>query len=272
MAKLKFNSKKIFTYSAVVGLLIFFHVIGFLSPLEGFLARILHPVFGTFYFGGSEINTVYDKQTNKEDLSLANETLRKENRKLIAENARIKTIEEENEYLKKQIEFKEKNDYNFLLASVVSRNDLMDNSSEEKTIVINKGERDGLENGLALVDSEGIILGKIIETRESFSRACLVIDEKCRFAVAIQNEDKTSGVAEGSLGLTIKMDLIPQSEVLNNNDIVVSSGLEKNIPRGLVIGKISDFVKENNKLWQNATIEPLANSDDLVTVSVVLAQ
>jgi len=270
MLKSKTNSKKIFIYSAVIGLLIFFHTLGLIAPLEGVLARVLSPVLSIFYSSGSKISIVYNDQTNKTNLNIANAELKKRNRELISENAELKTLREENDYLKKQINFRKENDYKYLLAEVVSRNDLMNNSSEDKSITINKGRKDGLEKGLVLLNSEGIIIGKIIETRESISKACLVVDKKCKFAVAIQNEDRTSGVVEGNLGLTIKMDLIPQSEDISEGDIVVSSGLENNIPRGLVIGQISEYLKENNKLWQTAVIEPLIDFDDLVMVSVIL--
>ncbi|MBU2416305.1 rod shape-determining protein MreC, partial [Patescibacteria group bacterium] len=70
-------------------------------------------------------------------------------------------------------------------------------------------------------------------------------------------------------GLTIKMDFIPQNKRINNEDIVITSGLEKNIPKGLVIGKITRINKNNNEVWQNAIIEPLADLDNLIIVSVL---
>jgi rod shape-determining protein MreC len=184
----------------------------------------------------------------------------------------MKIIEEENGYLKKQIDFRKNNDYKYQLVEIISRNDLMNNSSEEKSIIINKGTKDGIENGLVLLDSEGVVIGKIIEARGSISRACLVVDKKCKFAAAIQNEDRTSGVVEGELGLTIKMDLIPQTENLEKGDIIVTSGLENNIPRGLVIGRVTELIKENNSLWQKAIIEPLVNFNNLIVASVIIPQ
>ena len=270
MLKLKINSKKTFTYLAVIVLLIFLHSTGIARPLESFLANTLNPVFEIFYSGASKIRNVYGGQVDKRDFNLIIAELEKENRKLFAENAKLKTLEEENEYLKKQIDFRKENNYKYVVAGIVSRNDLMNNSSEEKSIIINMGTKDGVENGLVLLDSEGVVIGKILEARDSVSRACLTVDKKCKFAVAIQNQDRTSGVAEGELGLTIKMDLIPQTEILEKGDIIVSSGLESNIPRGLVIGKVSELIKENNNLWQKAIIEPLVDFDSLVMVSVIL--
>jgi cell shape-determining protein MreC len=88
-------------------------------------------------------------------------------------------------------------------------------------------------------------------------------------AVQGQNDQKTSGVVEGDLGLTIKMDFIPQAEKIKVDDIVVTSGLEKNIPRGLVIGKIIQVNSDSNEIWQKATVESLMNLEDLTIVSIL---
>ncbi|MDA3840110.1 MAG: rod shape-determining protein MreC [Patescibacteria group bacterium] len=272
MPKSAINSKKTFIYLAVIGLLIFLHFTGISKPIEGLFARVMNPVSKVFYSGGSKIRNAYGDQVDKRDQNFVITELQQDNRKLLAENAKLKTIEEENEYLKNQIDFRKENDYKYLLAEIVSRNDLMNNSSEEKSIIIDKGARDGLREGFVLLDGEGVVIGKIIEARDSISRACLVVDKKCKFAAAVQNEDRTSGVVEGELGLTMKMDLIPQTEVLEKGNIIVSSGLENNIPRGLVIGRVSEVIKENNNLWQSAVIEPLVNFDDLVIVSIVISE
>ncbi len=272
MPRSKTKSRRIFTYLAVVGLLIFLHFTGITKPLEALFGRILNPVLEVFYSSGSKIRNIYGEQVDKRDYSLIIAELQQDNRELLVENAKLKTLEEENEYLKDQIDFRKDNNYNYLLAEVISRNDLMNNSSEEKSIIINKGTKDGLSSGLVLLDGEGVVVGKIIEARDSVSRACLVIDRKCKFAVAIQNQDRTSGVVEGELGLTIKMDLIPQTEILEEGNIIVTSGLENNIPRGLVIGRISELIKENNSLWQKAVIESLVDFDSLVMVGVVLSE
>lgn len=272
MKKLKLNSRKTFIYLATIGLLIFLHFSGISRPVEGFLLRVLNPLMSVFYSGGLKIRGLYNEQVDKRDYGLQIEELRQENQRLIAENAKFKTIEDENIYLREQIDFRGGNNYKYLLAEVISRNDLMNNSSEEKSIVINKGTRDGLKDGLVLIDGQGLVVGKIIEARDTDSRACLTVDKKCKFATSVQNEDRTSGVVEGELGLTIKMDLIPQTEIIQKDDIIVTSGLESNIPRGLVVGRVSEVIRENNNLWQQAVIEPIVDFEDLVLVSVIVSE
>ena len=157
----------------------------------------------------------------------------------------------------------------YLISDVVSRSGF-DSSRPNQTLIIGKGERDGLRPGLAVLGGRGIVIGKIVSTKDHLSEICLTVNPECKLAAAIQNEDKTSGIAQGDLGLTIKMSFIPQTKKIEEGDTVITSGLEQDIPKGLVIGSVSQVHKENNELWQNAIIEPLIDFNDMTIVSVLL--
>ncbi|HTX86704.1 MAG TPA: rod shape-determining protein MreC, partial [Candidatus Nanoarchaeia archaeon] len=84
------------------------------------------------------------------------------------------------------------------------------------------------------------------------------------------NVDRTIGVTDGNLGLTINMDYIPQMEQINLGDLAVTSGLEPNIPRGLLIGQVAKVDKGSNDIWQSANIQPAADLNNLTIVSVLI--
>jgi rod shape-determining protein MreC len=66
------------------------------------------------------------------------------------------------------------------------------------------------------------------------------------------------------------MNYIPQLEKVTVGDTVVTSGLSEDIPRGLVIGRVTNVKSISNEVWQTATIEPLLNFKNLTVVSVVI--
>jgi len=156
-----------------------------------------------------------------------------------------------------------------IVGNILSRGSLI-SDSYEKNIIIDKGKSAGINLGAPALNSQGIVIGKVVEAKDDSAEICLITNSECKIAAALQNNEKTVGIASGQHGLTIKMDFIPQTVALNEGDIVVTSGLEPNIPRGMVIGKISKIDKESNELWQSATIEPLLNFDNLVVVSVLI--
>ncbi|OIO08747.1 rod shape-determining protein MreC [Candidatus Falkowbacteria bacterium CG_4_9_14_3_um_filter_36_9] len=265
----KINSKKYIIISAVIGLLIFLHIIKILTPIENITVRLFNPILGSLYKISSNLRNTYKEQTNKRDMAKLAEGLEEKIEELTVQNAKLKVIEEENQILREILKFSKRTDASFLLSHIVSQ-EATNEVSKSRTIIIDKGASDGLRKGQGVITGNGILVGKIISVKDNLSEVCLITDSSCKLAAMVQNQDKTSGIGEGDSGLTIKINFIPQTEIINIGDTVVTSGLDNNIPRGLVIGKVSKVNKENNELWQNAVIQPLINLDNLIIVSVIL--
>ena len=266
-----FNKKKnIIIYLAAFALLVFLYGVGVLKPVENLLTRILNPVLKQFYTIGADIKDTYEEQTSKYDLTKVIKELQKQVMLLTGENVKLKIALKENDILREHLGFLERNELTYIMSNIISREDILNVGGQTEVIIIDKGEQHGIYKGLSVVNSQGVIIGKVAEVKARNSRVYLTSSDRCKLAVTILGDDVTSGIAEGSLGLVIKMDFIPQIKNLNINNIVVSSGLEKDIPRGLVIGKISEIKKESNELWQSAIIEPMLNMDELIIVSVII--
>jgi len=267
---LKINNKKIIKYIAVIILLVFLYTIGALSPLEGVIAKVLNPAFFQVQKLSSSLNKKYKEQTSKIDFNQALNDQRMEINRLLSENAELEIVKEENETMRKYLNFFSKHDYNKVLAGVISRGNISDSANRVEAIRIDKGASDGLYPGLVVVNESGIVIGKIAKVKEAISEINLVLNDECRIAATILSDDKTSGIVEGQLGLTMQMKFIPQAKNIKKGDIVVSSGLEELIPRGLVIGQISDLVRENNELWQSAVLDSSVELNELIVVSVLV--
>jgi rod shape-determining protein MreC len=266
----KTRSKQIIISLAVVGLLVFFHYINILRPLENGLIIAFKPVSAWFYKIGVNIQGTFHEQSTKQDLIAQIEKLEVKNQELIQENANLKKQEEENEKLRQHLKFFEEYEYNYTLSNVVSKATGVGELQNQKQIIIDKGAKSGIRPGMVVVSERGIVVGKILKAEEYLSTVSLTTSKDCKMAVSIQNQNKTSGITEGELGLTIKMNFIPQTEEINLGDNVVTSGLEENIPRGLVLGQITKLDKDSNEVWQSATIEPLLDYDNLIIVSVLI--
>ena len=266
----KSRKKRILIYLAVIGLLVFLYIFNLLGPVNRVVYNILNPIFTGFQSVGSSFRTAYNKQTDKKDLNEYAKELEKQVKGLTEENAKLKILENENGILREHLGFLEKNNFNYIMSNVISRGEAIETSSREENIIIDKGSKNGVSPGLAIVNGQGTIIGKVAEVKENISQVHLTNNSKCKLAATILNQEKTSGIAEGELGLTIKMKFIPQESEVAVGDIIVTSGLEQAIPRGLVIGKVTQVEKENNDIWQFATIESLVDAQDLVIVSVLI--
>ncbi|MFH1412652.1 MAG: rod shape-determining protein MreC [bacterium] len=263
---------KIFILSIVLVLLLFFHAIGLLSPVENSIIGLFKPAANLSYTAGSNLSQTYDQITSKKDLRQLLEDKAGENKQLILENAQLQYIKDENETLRQYLNFFNKTSFNYTLAHVIMEQPVINNPDEHNKIMIDKGSSEGLSRGLLAIDQSGMIIGRVSDVNKYKAEISLITSPDCGFAVSVQHAGNVMGIAQGDSGLTVKINFIPQAEAVTVGDTVVTSGLEENLPKGMILGKVSQINKESNELWQNAIIDPLADLDNLLIVSVLLSQ
>jgi len=264
------TSKKNWRFLAAISLVFILHFSGLFRFAENYLFLKIKPVGVYLQNLGSWSR---DKNNNSDDPAvLVGELseLRSDLSQALVDQAKLQLLEEENNKLRSQLNFLSANSYQAVSANIVSRQNLFDAIDDAQDIIIDKGMADGLRVGLGVVDENGVIIGKLMEVKDHSARACLTTGANCQLPAAIINSTKTIGLSEGELGLTIKMNYIPQMEDIKNGDIVITSGLGGDIPRGLVIGRVSQVNNQSNEIWQDVTIEPLSNFRSLTIVSVIL--
>jgi rod shape-determining protein MreC len=89
-------------------------------------------------------------------------------------------------------------------------------------------------------------------------------------AATIQNTDHTAGLVEGQFGLSFSMTNIPQDEPIKIGDLVVTSGLEGQIPKNLLIAKIERVDKIESEIFKTAILTPIVSLDNLSDVLVII--
>lgn len=269
--KRQIEKKRIALYAGLIGLLVFLYFFGFLRPLENLLTKAINPIQSGFYSIGSEIRVRYDERASKGDLLEKIKELENELNELTKKNIDLKILRQENEILREHLRFSIVNESEYVMAEVISRGDGLNMNDRTEIIVLNKGSRDGIYPGLSVVDSSGVLVGKVEDVKDNISKVLLLNNKKCKITASIQGaEGDIHGVVEGELGLTTRMNFIPQSSLVESGDIVITSGLEESIPRGLIVGRVVESEKENNELWQSAIIESSIDLNDLVIVSVLV--
>ena len=66
------------------------------------------------------------------------------------------------------------------------------------------------------------------------------------------------------------MKFVPISAKINLGDKVISSGLGGVFPKGLVVGRVVDIVKQSQELFQDIMVEPSADLSNIEEVIVLL--
>jgi len=264
---MKLFSKKIIILFISAVLIIILHYAGVLNIVENYALAILKPIEGTAFKSGNKIREAYVGDVDYGDLRIANEELKNKNNELLTQNIQLKILQDENEALRKQLEFYSQHNYSKLLANVISREG---DYGADQIITIDKGLDDGIKTGQPIIAENGIIVGKIFLVENTLSYAYLITDKNCQIAASAINKKETIGITKGDLGLTIQMNFIPQTEIITKGDIIITSGLETAIPKGLIIGTVQEVKKETNDLFQSVIINPPLNLNTLAIVSIIL--
>ncbi|MBT4209929.1 MAG: rod shape-determining protein MreC [Candidatus Komeilibacteria bacterium] len=192
------------------------------------------------------------------------DNLEEEYKNLLVENNQLKELKQENNELRELLELKNKKEYNLAVVNILSRDPLNRN-----ILIIDAGRDRGIENGQAVVVSNGIVVGKIIDAGIDSSKLRLLTDHFSKLAVKIGDDRNVSGILSGSLGLVMELSFIPQEQEIKKGDIVVTADIDPKIPSGLVVGQIENVEFEQEELFKEASVLPLINYEVLFTLAVI---
>lgn len=246
----------------VTALLLFFlYFIGGLSWLSGLFTRIASPLQGVLTGAGTAIS---DNRSRAEVIK-ENEQLNQKLQEVSVDVSKLEALEAENQVLRQQLNFLEGQSYKFITARVVARS-AQNNIS---ALIINRGSRDGIKIGYPVIAGEGVLVGRIIEVKDSISTLLLLTDNQSKIAATIQNISQTIGVIEGENGISIKMGMIPRDEEIKDGETIITSGMQENIPRGLLIGLVDKIDATSSELFLKAYLHPLIDYGKLSIVTIL---
>ncbi|MCR8913633.1 rod shape-determining protein MreC [Marinobacter panjinensis] len=191
--------------------------------------------------------------TSKEDLQAENEELRA--RLLILERRALKyaALASENNELRQLMNSSEVLDDRVIVGEVVAVSP--DPFSHE--IVINKGRRDGVEVGQAILDANGL-MGQVQQTSSFTSRVLLVSDSSHAVPVeVVRNGLRAILLGNGDIN-TLELVHVPDTADIREGDLLVSSGLGGRFPKGYPVAEVDRIVKEPGEPFVKIEATPLA--------------
>jgi rod shape-determining protein MreC len=179
------------------------------------------------------------------------------------ENHQMKEMALANERLQKLLQFREKISTSVTAAEVIGQ----DPSSWFKSVTINKGEKDGVRKGMAVISPEGVI-GQILKTALHYSTVLLITDYNSAIDSIIQRT-RAKAIVEGKGENRCELKYLLRTEEVIVGDIVVTSGLSGNFPKGLMVGEVRKVDKKGYGVFQYAELVPSVDLTKLEEVLVI---
>jgi rod shape-determining protein MreC len=203
--------------------------------------------------------------------------IREKYQELLSSTDRISSLEAENIELRKQIDaLKDElnitytiNDYEFLNATVISRNI----AYWYNTITIDKGSFNGIKKDMVVVNSQGLI-GKIVSVSTFTSDVRLLTTGDTANKISVRITDgitSVNGLISGyDYGTnTLTAEGISNTERVNAGDYVYTSGLGGIYPSGILIGFVREINTDEYDLAKIINVEPVCDFNDINYVAVL---
>ena len=194
--------------------------------------------------------------------------LRAQNDELMLRSILYEDLEEENAQLRALLgEFDSRVAMNPVLARVIAS----EAGNYFSTFTINKGRKDGIDDQMAVITSEGLV-GYVYEVFDTTSKVITIIDDQASLAALIESS-RDQGSVKGTLGSSgeplCRMYYLSADSVPRPGDRVITSGVGVSFPKGLLIGYVRESTRaiEDNKHY--IVVEPAADFEHIENVLVL---
>lgn len=177
-----------------------------------------------------------------------NRRLNEEIEHLRIENAIMNEILLENERLREALNFKRLQPPSSVMVQVIGK----ESSPSSSTITINKGSKDGIDKGMAVITSAGVV-GKVQTVLPGTSKVMLLTDPGSTLAVRVMR-NREEGLLEGKL-VRCALKYVSYYADIQDGDLLVTSGLDGIYPKGLPVATVVKVRKHEATAFQTVEAE-----------------
>lgn len=156
--------------------------------------------------------------------------------------------------------------YRQLAANVIAR----DTSLWFKRLTIDRGTLDGIKRDMPVVTATGIV-GRVISVGPNFSQVQVITDANAGVGVMIQRT-RAPGELKGLNNARCEIKNISANEELQEGEMIVTTGLDRIYPKGLVVGTVERVENDASGPWKKIIVNPTAQVDRVENVLVLLIE
>ncbi len=237
---------------------------GLLASVEGLASTPLYFIADIFSAASRGVNNTLTDLRQLSSLRERNVELEESLAQLQAELVDLREVASDAQRLAELLDYRS----TFLNQQTITAEVIAyDPNALTRTIIINRGSRDGVSVGMPVTTQAGLV-GRITHVTAVASRVLLVTDPSINVNARLQTT-RAHGKISGLLSGGLRMELIPFDAMVEDGDIVITSGLGGTFPPDIPIGQVTSSLRETSGLTQSAEVRSLVNFDQLEFVLVV---
>lgn len=241
-----------------------------LNVVESLIRDTITGVSKVFYIPINYVVNLFDDFNELNNVKKENDLLRNELTKIDSINTQNIELKRQLKMLQEELDIEYSlTDYEYLNATITSRNI----GFWYNTITIDKGSYNGVRENMIVINSKGLI-GRVVSTTNFTSSVKLITtnDTNNKLSVLVTNSDYSLygllynyNIEEGVL----EVEGISNTEIVNINDLVYTSGMGGIFPSGILIGTVSAIDTDAYGLSKIIKVKPAVDFSSLNYVTVL---
>lgn len=233
---------------------------------QDLMARLVAPGHGAVAAALSSVGGLFATVSQAGELAGQNRALREDVRQLQATLAQMRELEAENRDLRALLGLRERLPLGKLIpAQVIARDPL----ALVQAITIDRGLDDGVATNMPIVTDQGVV-GHVVEAHGTLSKALLLTDVNSAAAVRTNRSgSQANGLVRGTGDGRLVLQYVAQDEVLQEGDLVMTSGVGGVFPPGLTVGTITRVRQSDVSVFQEALVQPAVRARTLGRVYIL---
>ncbi len=241
-----------------------------LNVVESLIRDTITGVSKFFYIPINYVVNLFDDFNELNNVKKENDLLRNELTKIDSINTQNIELKRQLKMLQEELDIEYSlTDYEYLNATITSRNI----GFWYNTITIDKGSYNGVREDMIVINSKGLI-GRVVSTTNFTSSVKLITtnDTNNKLSVLVTNSDYSLygllynyNIEDGVL----EVEGISNTEIVNINDLVYTSGMGGIFPSGILIGTVSAIDTDAYGLSKIIKVKPAVDFSSLNYVTVL---
>jgi len=202
------------------------------------------------------VSDIYITQSRQHSLILENKTLQQQHQLDAAQLLQLQTMQEENQQLRNLMALPLSYDFSAQLVEIAyAERDVF-----KRRILVNRGEQGNIHIGQVVMDDIGIV-GQITRVYPWLAEVTLITEKDHAVPVEISRNGLRAIVFGSGDTSQLSLRYMPVSADIQNDDILVTSGIDGIYPPGIPVAKVVSVERDPAYPFARVVCLPLAGVD-----------
>lgn len=243
-------------------LLVFVSLNVFQSGIRNFFYSLSSPLHSFFWSQGRGFSDFFLNVFKAGTLKQENEFLQGQVHFLTQQLVLFEEQQKENEELRKALGLGIQKNFEVIATNILARD------AGEDSVLIDKGADAGIGKGMTVITPSSVLIGKIGEVFENFSKVLLLSNPSSSFDAKVTEKD-VSGLVKGEGRSRVAFSLVPKEKSLEKGDVVITSKLGGVFPENLLVGEVESVSSNPADSFQLAYLKLFSETEDPVLLFII---